>query len=425
MPDGSTVGAIRRGAIKLLKAFLIFLVLLTATYLALAVYAEKKSDESLAAWREAGYDIEKRYEELSDNEENQCASEIRSIGEKLGLVSVEGGDPVKVDYKKVYDYTTEQLQKGGLQFIQPDAEVVGKLQKIEPEIRRLREVLDRGLPVWGFKREDFGYNAGAHMLILGLERLLCAESLFALSKDMPEEAVMNLNAGIKLEESLRPKSAIVGALIFNATHKLILGTARFMPSVPDNILEYISSTDPVNVITEGFVGDTALLNNIFELNTPEMAEAKKKTAVHAFLMKPYIKLCQAGSWEIYAFYLREVEKEDPCSLGDSQIMKKVDQKIPRWNIFAAISTPNFQDMWVRAYRTKLDRDMTLLILKARSEKARTGFWPDSIELPKSICPNTSWKYEKNGETCSIRFDGEFRNPGAKGVILPLKWEESS
>ena len=72
---------------------------------------------------------------------------------------------------------------------------------------------------------------------------------------------------------------------------------------------------------------------------------------------------------------------------------------------------------------KLDRDMTLLILKTKSEKARTGSWPDSIELPKSFCPNTSWKYEKNGETCSIRFDGKFKHPDAQGVILPLKWEE--
>lgn len=423
MQEGSKFGTIKHAAIKLLKLFLVFLVLITAAYLALTVYAGKKRDDSFAAWRKAGYDIENKYGELSDNEENQCAAEIRSIGENLGLVSVEGGNPVKTDYKKVYDYTTDQLQKSGPQFVQPDAEVVEKLQKIEPEIRRLREVLDQNLPVWEFKREDFGYRAGAHMLILGLERLLCAESLYALSKNMPEEAVMNLNAGIKLEESLRPKSALVGALIFTATHELILGTARFMPPLPDSILQYISSVDPVDVITEGFVGDTALFSHIEDIESASTKESREKSPVSSFLQKPYMRLCVAGSCEINMFYLKEMEKEDPCSLSDSQIMKKVEEKIPRWNIFAAISTPNLQDMWVRAYRVKLDTDMTILILKAKSEKARTGAWPDSIELPKSICPNTSWKYEKNGETCSIRFDGEFKHPGAKGVILPLKWEE--
>ena len=421
--DESRAGTIKRLASVVLKSAVVLLAISAVLFLVLTVYADKKRKDALALWEKAGHPLDKKYEQLSDNEENPCAAEIRAIAEKLGLASVEGGNPVKVDYKKVYDYTTEQLQKGGLLFVQPDAEVIEKLQKIEPDIRKLREILDRGLPIWEFKREDFGYNAGGHLMILGLERLLCAQSLYSLSKNMPEEAVMNLNAGIKLEESLRPKSAIVGALIFIATHKLILGTARFMPSVPENILEYISSTDPMNVIMEGFVGDTALLNNISELNTPEMVESRKKNSIYNFLTKPYMTLCQAGSCEINAYYLGEVEKEDPCSLCDSGIMKRVEQKIPRWNIFAAISTPNLQDMWVRAYRTKLDRDMTLIILRARSEKASTGAWPDSIELPKSICPDTSWKYEKKGEACSISFGGEFKHPGAKGVILPLKWEE--
>lgn len=421
--DGSRAAAIKRLGRVALKTAVAILVITAVLYLALSLYANRKRKEAFASWEKAGYSLDKKYAELSDNEENPCAAEIRSIGGKLGLVSVEGNNPVKTDYKKVYDYTTDQLQKSGPQFIQPDKDVVELLEKAGPDIRRLREVLDQGLPVWGFKREDFGYNAGGHLLILGLERLLCAESLYALSKNMPEEAVMNLNAGIKLEESLRPKSAIVGALIFTATHKLILGAVRFMPSAPGNIREYLSSVDPVEVITEGFVGDTALLSHIENIDSASMIEAREKSPVSSFLQKPYLRLCTAGSCEINMFYLKEMEKEDPCSLGDSQIMKKVEEKIPRWNIFAAISTPNLQDMWVRAYRVKLDRDMTLIILKAKSEKTRTGVWPDSIELPKSICPKTSWKYEKNGETCAIRFDGEFKHPGAKGVILPLKWEE--
>jgi len=423
MLEDSKIGKFRRVGVTFLKGFLGLLVLLTVTYLALAVYAGKKRNESLAAWREAGYDIEKRYEELSDNEENQCAAEIKAIAGKLGLVSVGGGNPVKVDYRKVHDYTTQQLQKDGLQFVQPDAEVVEKLQKIEPELGRLREILDRGLPTWGFMRRDMGCDTVGHFAVIGLVKLLCAESLYAASRGRSEEAARDLHSCVKLQESLRPKGTLFGALIFIASHDMILGTARFLPQVDEDLRRYISDIDPAEVMADGFAAETALLNNLYDLYARETAEEKRMGVVYNFLTRPYWRLCQFGSCEINAFYLREVEKEDPCSLGDSGIMKKVEQKIPWWNIFAAISTPNLQDMWVRAYRTKLDRDMTLIILRARSEKAKAGSWPDSIGLPKSICPDTSWKYEKKGEACSISFCGEFKNPDAKGVILPLKWEE--
>jgi hypothetical protein len=420
------ISSLKRLGRMLLQIVLVVFAATAVCFIALTIYANKKEKESLALWEKAGYSLEKRYQDLADTKENDCAKEIKALANKMGVISIGDSPSKRVDYTKVRDYIWDQLQKDRYEFIKPDKEVVDKLNEINGDILRLREILDKNLPIWGFERKDLGYDSAAHTSLLGLERLLCAESLYALSEKRPEEAIKNLNTAMKLAVSFREKGTLIDSIIYLVSFKMITGTARFMLSPPDEFVQEISALAPRDIMREGFANEAAMMRVITDKTLDSSVKLEGVHFYNIVLYKPYMKLCGAGYDEYFLDFIKQLEAANPCELSDIDINSKVINKMPKWNVIAQVAMPNLQDSWTRACRITLERDLTLIILKVRAEKAKTGQLPDSVELPKSVCPKTAWKYMKNGDHFSIYFDGEFKTNSKdpkKGLPLPLKWEE--
>jgi len=360
---------------------------------------------------------------LSDTGENDCAREIKSIAGRLGLVAGKDARQKRTDYTKVTDYLNEQLQKERLELVVPGEEAALKLSEAGDEMKHLLEILEKDLPVWGFQRRNLGYDPEGQMAVLGLVRLLCADSLYALTQNRPEEAVRDLDASMKLAASLEEKSTITGAIYFLVSYKLVVGASRFLPSYPDRLASRISAVDPRKIMKEGFVSEIALMRQITEDPSGLFLDDSNRSSFGFYLSVPYLRLCGAGYSKAFLEYTLILESADPCKLSAGDINLKIMNDIPAWNIIAKIALPNLQDAWGRANKITLDRDLSLLIMEIRDEKMRHGELPGSITPPPVICPGTSWKYARDGEHYSLFFDGNFASGSEKAPTLSLKWEE--
>jgi hypothetical protein len=315
----------------------------------------------------------------------------------------------------------EQIKKEKLEFLTPEESVEKRLNEIKEDLLNVAKTLEKQKPVWKTEKGT-SFDTPSHLLtVIDLTRLLSAETFYSLFKGQKEDAVIFLKAAISLAESLNSKN-LIDSLVKIACYKHIYACAKFFPYLEEEEIEKkLNSFDPVECIKEGFIYEAARSHLLFGGGLKEIF-GKNSFAFSSFYLKPYLKLEHSEYLTYYLMGMKAAQEENPCELSKKDISKKIIEKIPKWAFISRLAIPNLQDAWVRSYRLKIEKDITLLALKAKREKLKNGKFPDSLELYKTICPNTSYKYSKNGDTIRIYFDGTFE-ANEKTAIVPLSWEE--
>lgn len=429
--NGETAKNIKVKLKSILKGFLIFVGIVAVVgllvYITLSIYAGKKEKEALALWEKAGYPLEARYNDLSSTKENDCVRRIRTLAQKMRISSGPEGKQVCMvnDYKKVYDYVHKQLTSDKLELSLPDKETAERINSTRKGLDELCSILENSVPIWEYDKTNMNAASPDYLSVLNFERLLCADSLLSLFEGNKERAVRNMRFEIKLAKNLDTRHGILPALILIASYKYIIGSVRFFPDIPEDTVLEIGSIDPINVMKEGYVQEAVYAWKTFRVSSPlfENCGNKVENFIRTNVFAHYLRLCAANYLIFYLDFMRQIENTNPCDLSKIDITTSVVNSIPKWNIIGRIAMPNLQESWVRAYRLKLDKDLTLSIFKVRGEKIKTGRLPETIDLPPGICPGTSWKYVKDNNHFSIYFNGTFETKNRKGLILPLKWEE--
>ncbi|MCX7830656.1 MAG: hypothetical protein N2445_06320, partial [Acidobacteria bacterium] len=265
------------------------------------------------------------------------------------------------------------------------------------------------------------FDASSYILsVIDLTRLLSAETLYFLSQGKKEGALNLLNAQISLAESVESRS-IIDSIVLTSCYRNIYGCSKFFPYLDDDIVAKLSSFDPIKSTKEGFVFEAAESYSLFDAGYIEKSGKGAKFFPY-FYSRPYLRLEHYEYLRFYLMGIKVVEKENPCELKDKEITENIIKEMPKWAIISKIAMPNWRDAWVRSYRLKIEKDLTLLALKAKEEKNKKGSFPESLSLNETICPNTSYKYIKNGDKIKIFFDGNFK-ADEKSAFVPLSWEE--
>lgn len=411
---------IKKLVLYFLKVFAFVLIVAFIFYLILSFYADKKSKEAFDLWKAEGIDLIQKRNELKETEENDSAKQIIAIGEKLGIKNSFGSSACSSKKEVVSGYLNEQTRKGKLEFLQPDENVEKRLIEIKEDLLKTAAILEKQKPVWKTRKENSFDTPSYLMTIMGLTRLLSAETFYSLSKGQREEAIIFLKAEIALAESLDSK-LFTETLIKIACFKYIYACAKFFPYLEEEVESKLLSFDPVECIKEGFVYEAAGSFLHFNSDLKELS-AKSSFWLSSFYFKPYLRLDQSQYLKYYLMGMKVAQEQNPCELFKKDISKEIFNKIPKWAVITRIAIPNLQDAWVRAYRLKIEKDIALLALKAKKGKIKNGNFPESLELNKAICPDTSYKYLKNGEAIKIYFDGSFE-ADEKTAFVPLSWEE--
>jgi hypothetical protein len=413
----------RRKALKnLLMGFvhvsLVFFILHTA----LTIYAGRKEKEILSQWEKAGCPLKPGSEAFADEKDNDYARKLKGLADKLGVWDNYSKKKMNSGYKKVFECLNASLEKEGPEPVQFDQDTKDKINSLRTYIDDLCTIIDSGRPVWAYnKSNDEKYEVA----ILNFERLLCADSLLSLSEGNMARAAGDLHHGIVLAEYVDMRKGLIPSLVKIASYRLLLSSARFMPEGQDRLIEELSPMDPVSIMKEGYVREAA--NSFQTFNMPENLGGKelsrRESRFFVFVFSGYIKLSTADYLKHYLDLVNQLESADPCELSNIDLTKKIYNSIPKWNLVGRIALPNLQNSWIKANRAGLVKDLSLMILKVRSEKARNGKLPETIKLPPCVCQGASWQYTKKGEHFSINFKGILETKPKTEHQIPLKWEE--
>ncbi len=402
----------------LLRAVEVLLILTLILYGFVFVYANKKEKESALAWKNAGFNLEERFEKIKFEEENESAKELSNIAKRLGFVE----NACSLQFKDVIDYGYNQIEKDKFEFIEVTPELKNGFEKVKNDLQKVKEILKKESPKWGFDYKNLENGQPFYAKFIGLQRLLASESLFFLSQGKDEEAKENLDSMLIMAQSLNKNRSIVDSIVYNFSIREICGVLRFLKSPPQDYVERLSSIDVIKSMKEGYINDKIVLKKEIEEGSYSLYGSYFQK-VKAFLIKPYARLCMA-SYDIgYLNFLNQLERENPCELYEKNLTMEMLSEFPKWNIIAKIALPNMQDAWIRGNRVSLEKDLTLIILKLRLEKAKTGKYPSNFKLPETPCPNTKWKLEASDDQFKVYFDGEFKMKIKKGAYIPLTWEE--
>jgi len=407
---------LKKLAFYFLKLLLWVFAFALVIYISLSFYAAKKEKEALSLWQKEGIDLIQRKSNLKNREENESAKEVLKIAEKLGIKS-DLRETCNIKYKVLNDYSKNQLEKEKLEFLQPNGDTVKILNEIKDDLLKLSEIVEKQKPIWQ-RQSKYTENNDYAMVLLQLTRILSAETVYSLSMGKNDEAIKFFKTQLSLAESIEPQS-IIESIVTAACYRYIYGCARFFPFLENEIIERLSSFNPVQFTKEGSINEVIKLD--FSEN-PEEIMGKKNFFLSSFLAKPYLKLDRSEYLIFSLLLIKTIESQNPCELHDKDISKKIFEKIPRWSVIAKIAIPNLQDMWCRTYHLEVLKQLTVLVLKAKITKAESGSFPETMEVGKSICPNTSFRYVKEGEKIKIFFDGQFK-ANIKGLNIPLSWEE--
>jgi len=411
-----------------LKIFLVCLVITAVLYAVLAVMAQKKEKTALEEWNKAGYSLDERYKSLKAIKENDCAKGLSDLAARMGISSSTNPVDTKADYISVFDYMTDQLQKERRDLTRPSTPIEDTIHAARPGIDELCALLDKATPVWAYDTSIYSTHYPDYLAIISFQRLLCVDGLLSEIEGDTERSKRNIRYSLKILYSVDQNHGLIASIIKIACYKMILGSARVMASLPDDIASEIAAIDPVKIMKEGYFQEA--VNSWKFLSDPRVLYGKeggiKGNIVSRMLFGNYWRLCVADFLVYYLQVFKSLEDSNPCQVVVDENQQKIINSIPKWNLVGQIAMPNLRDSWARSNRAALEKELTLVILKLRAEKTKSGAYPDSIELPQSPCPKTEWKYSKNGDNFSVYFDGEFKSSfkdPKKGLPLSLKWEE--
>ncbi len=400
------------------KVIVVILIVLLFLYGLLFLYANKKEKEAILVWQNEGFNLEERFEKIKFEEQNESAKDLLNIAKKLGFAE----NACSLQFKDVIDYGYNQIEKDKFEFIEVTPELKNGFEKVKNDLQKVKEILKKDPPKWGFDYRNVDKEQPFYAGFIRLQRLLASESLFFLSQGKNEEAKEDLDSMLIMAQSLNKNRSLVDSLIYNFSIREICGVLRFLKSPTQDYVERLSSIDVIKSMKEGYINGKIIRKRCIEEGEyPFYGNYFPK--IKAFIMKPYTKLCMASYDIRYLNFLKQIEKENPCELSDKNLTIKMLSEFPKWNIIAKIALPNMQDAWIRGNRVSLEKDLTLIILKLRLEKARTGKYPSNFKLPETPCPNTKWKLEASDDHFKVYFDGEFKMKIKKGAYIPLTWEE--
>ena len=236
-----------------------------------------------------------------------------------------------------------------------------------------------------------------------LQRVLIVRALLAARAGEVEDALSWMEASWRLNATLTSRPEMMAHMIAASVARLQAGALRKIDSPAMEWADRLRSPEPLAAFIASIHNETWFLSNSGD---PPEGEYRPGAVVHGFLAA--LKTDDLCAWNAEGL----VRLAAQAAEGESQTNR----------ILAQISLPDVLDRLGRWPRSRLEAELTALVLDARAERAgsRRNAWPDRLfNLESGVCPGQRWSYRVNRDnTATIAWEGKV--PGfATTLKLPL------
>lgn len=418
----------KRGLKILVTGLVAAAALIAVTYGVLSVAAARREKAVLAAWAQAGRPLDAFVASLPVTEPNATARKLEETADALGMVRGEKKEPWKSIASPLNEYINAELEKTGPGVAAPPEAVAAFLRDQAPLIERVRAaLLDGPPPVWEERdRSLYGAPLPGLLQIIGIERILAADALEALSRGDAASAMLDADAGWRMGEAMETRPELISALITMASFRYPAGILRHVDGAGETWRRRLEGYVPRESVARGWEYEAASMLELGRGGLFDPAQGPTRR-LRDRITRPYVRLSVAGSLGTMLEMLETAETAGPCPEGLEARIDEVIQRIPSWNALAKLAIPNTASSWQRAHRLQLDLELTGKILLAKEARdANGGAWPDAVPgIEASVCPEGRWTYARSAGRVSITYDRvpRFNDLKPSALVLPMTYEE--
>jgi hypothetical protein len=363
---------------------------------------------------------------LTPSKKNAAAEDLESLVLALGLDPNRGDPSAEHPSKEDVDayqraaigsWLDDQLRSSDDSIAAPPPAVRTFLEKRQPTVWRVAELLERDVPQWDWEAvRNSGQPLPAGILAPALSKILIAASLIEERSGRHAQAGNLLEAAWSLSGAFRDRLDAMAQIIAVHIGRLLAGALRKMSEPPVQWLDRMSGLEPWRVGLEA-------------LEAKHIEPFQASDAAEEELRKPITR-----AWRAVADRLRKLSPCEASKLPDEEIWRPATEEIarsieagadPGLKTLLEIARPNETEAIRRTARLLLDREVTARVLEIRQEKAasREGRWPERFsDLESRVCPEASYEYQTRGSAMAIRFKGLVDDGGSSPLVLPLSFE---
>jgi hypothetical protein len=265
--------------------------------------------------------------------------------------------------------------------------------------------------------------------LLGVQKTLAAQALWALERGEERLAAEDLEASWKLHDALADRPEMISAIVDMALLRYQAGVLRKLPNAPPAWRERLRTVDPRAQLLRGYKLEACAILEAGSSSSWTRLMTSDPGVHHGIVARVsqgYVRLCAAQGADKLLDMVELLQASDPCAADTKGRVDQIVQGIPKWNFFARIALPNLTTSWRRADRMKLDLELTEKLLQAREARdLNGGRWPAALPgLDVSPCAGERWTYELTPERVTLAFSGDVQVETGKSPVLPRTYEEN-
>jgi hypothetical protein len=409
------------------------------TLVIIAFLLGSRLSSSKSATVEAGWDHtlgsrEEILERFPLRHANDAAMELERLTAALGIdiasrIDTGRARPLKETARrfakikpKLGNYLQRQIELPRRTSLPPPEQLISFLKEEEETLAAIRRhLLEGDLPRWGLHVGRYFDVAFPNRLgHVNLQKLLVADAMIKNVRGESAEALLVLEAGWRLNGSIRDDPYLITQLVAISITRLHAGALRQIRDVPDDWKERLNEHD----FRDSFF--TAMLLESWhwtQIEGPEIFDERTSRASRLAWMiaRPYARYCLADLSDDYRERLMKLaDGGATCDYYLVERQESLDVPVPFWNVMGVLVQPNILGALDRLARLELDLELTGKVLRLKNEP-----WDERLE-PSVACPRDNWLYGTGPEgTKSIEFSREISWPDQTGAILPTKFSVES